>query len=350
MDYRRLGRTDLKVSSLSLGTMTFGEQNTEAEGHAQMDMAVDKGVNLFDAAELYPIPPKPETQGRTEEIIGSWLKARGNRDKMIIATKVVGRSDNTWFRDDGSKTQLTRAQIEEAVNKSLKRLGTDYIDLYQIHWPDRRVPGFGSNPTMWSDVEPAADENSIESVLEVMGDLVKAGKIRHLGLSNESPWGVMSFLRASEQKGLPRVVSVQNAYSFVNRTYETGLAEVGLREDVGLLAYSVLAQGYLTGKYRNGAKPAGARKTLFERLQRYEKPGAEEAINAYLDLAQELSVDAVQLSIAFAQSRSFTTSVILGATTLAQLEHDLEASSFKLTPEIEEKINAIFQLRGNPCP
>ena len=350
MEKRRLGRTDIHVSSLSLGTMTFGEQNTEAEGHAQLDFSLDRGINLFDAAELYPIPPKAETQGRTEEIIGTWLKARGNRDKVVIATKVVGRTENTWFRNDGSEGRLTRAQIEEAVDKSLKRLQTDYIDLYQIHWPDRNVSGFGSNPTIWKEPKACDDETSIEVTLEAMDRLAKAGKIRQLGLSNESPWGTMRFLELAERNGWPRVVSIQNAYNLVNRTFEGGLAEITHREQVGLLAYSALGQGYLTGKYRNGALPTGARKTLFDRLQRYEKPGAEPAINAYLDLAEELGVSPSQLAIAFVLSRGFTTSVILGATSLAQLEHDMGALDLEITEEIEGRINTLFQHHGSPCP
>ncbi|MXN65164.1 aldo/keto reductase [Stappia sp. GBMRC 2046] len=350
MEKRRLGRTDIMVSSLCLGTMTFGEQNTQAEGHAQMDLAVERGINLFDAAELYPIPPKPETQGRTEEIIGTWMKARKNRSDIVLATKAIGRSDNTWFRDDGSPGRLTRKQLEEALDKSLRRLQTDYIDLYQLHWPDRHVSGFGSNLTRWKDPVPAEDEAPIAETLEVLGDFVKAGKVRHIGLSNESAWGTMTFLKESEANGLPRIASLQNAYSLVNRTFESGLAEVSRREDVGLLAYSALAQGYLTGKYRDGALPKGARKTLFERLQRYEKPGAETAINAYLDLAADLGVDPAQLAIAFARSRSFTTSVILGATSLAQLEVDLGAASLEITEEIEARIDHLHQLHGNPCP
>ena len=350
MDYRRLGRTDLNVSSMCLGTMTYGEQNTESEGHAQMDLALERGVNFFDAAELYPIPPNRETQGRTERIIGSWFKARGNRDKIVMATKVVGRTDTDWFRENGAKAKLTRQDIEFAVDRSLKNLQTDYIDLYQIHWPDRNVSGFGSNPTQWVDVAPADDENSIESTLEVMRDLVKAGKIRHLGLSNESAWGTMTYVKEAEVKGLPRVASIQNAYSLVNRTFETNLAEVALRENVGLLAYSALAQGYLTGKYRDGARPHGARKTLFERLQRYEKPGAEDAVNAYVDLAKDSGLDPSQMALAFAHSRSFMTSVILGATKLDQLKTDLDAADLTLSDDVLARIDEIHQLRGNPCP
>ncbi len=350
MDYRRLGRTDISISSLALGTMTFGEQNTEAEAHAQMDLAFDRGVNLFDAAELYPIPPKPETQGRTEEIIGTWLKSRRRRNKVIIATKVVGRTDSTWFRDDRSEGRLTRPQIMEAVDKSLKRLQIDCIDLYQIHWPDRVVSGFGSNPTVWKAQSPAEDETPIEAVLEVMAELVETGKIRHVGLSNESAWGTMTYLKASESKGLPRVVSIQNAYSLVNRTFEVGLAEIAEREQVGLLAYSALAQGYLTGKYRGGALPPGARKTLFDRLQRYETPGADKALSAYLDLAAELGADPAQLALAFVRSRPFTTAVLVGATSLAQLETNLGSAELVITPEIEARINAIHLLNCNPCP
>jgi aryl-alcohol dehydrogenase-like predicted oxidoreductase len=252
MEYRRLGRTDLNVSLLCLGTMTWGQQNTEADGHAQMDYALEQGINFFDTAELYSIPPRPETQGSTERIIGSWFKARGSRDKVILASKVIGRSDSTWYRDDGSKGELSRAQIEEAVNKSLKRLQTDYIDLYQIHWPDRPMP-WGSNPTIFRHQE--GQSHPIAETVEIMTDLVKAGKIRHFGLSNESAWGTMTFLKHADAKGQARVQSVQNAYNLLNRTYEVALAEVTMHENVSLLAYSPLAQGYLTGKYLDGARP-----------------------------------------------------------------------------------------------
>jgi len=259
MQYRRLGRTGLDVSLIGLGTMSWGQQNTEAEGHAQMDYALDQGVNFFDTAELYAIPPKAETQGSTERIIGSWFKARGTRDRVILASKIVGRTDMSWFRD-GRPAEVTRDQIVTAVEGSLRRLQTDYIDLYQIHWPDRPI-GWGGNPTLYRPQEGPA--NPIEEQLEAFESLVKAGKIRHLGLSNESAWGTMTFLRHAEARGLPRVQSVQNAYNLVNRTYETALAEVSMREDVSLLAYSPLGQGYLTGKYLDGARPPGARTTLF---------------------------------------------------------------------------------------
>jgi aryl-alcohol dehydrogenase-like predicted oxidoreductase len=347
MEYRRLGRTDLNVSLICLGTMTWGQQNTEADGHAQMDYALDQGINFFDTAELYSIPPRAETQGSTERIIGSWFKARGSRDKVVLATKVIGRSDNTWFRDDGSKGELSRAQIEEAVNKSLKRLQTDYIDLYQIHWPDRPMP-WGSNPTIFRHQE--GQSHPIAETVEIMTDLVKAGKIRHFGLSNESAWGTMTFLKHADAKGQARVQSVQNAYNLLNRTYEVALAEVTMRENVSLLAYSPLAQGYLTGKYLDGARPAGARTTLFSRGQRYENPTAEAAIRKYIALAKEFGLDPAQMALAFVSSRPFLTSNIIGATSMEQLKTDIASIDVTITPELEERINAIHVEHCNPCP
>jgi len=347
MEHRRLGRTDLNVSLICLGTMTWGQQNTEADGHAQMDYALDKGINFFDTAELYSIPPRPETQGSTERIIGSWFKARGSRDKVILATKVIGRSDNTWFRDDGSKGELSRAQVEEAVNKSLKRLQTDYIDLYQIHWPDRPMP-WGSNPTIFRHQE--GESHPIAETVEIMTDLVKAGKIRHFGLSNESAWGTMSFLKHADAKGQARVQSVQNAYNLLNRTYEVALAEVTMQENVSLLAYSPLGQGYLTGKYLDGARPPGTRTTLFGRGQRYENPTAEAAIRKYIALAKEFNLDPAQMALAFVNSRPFLTSNIIGATSMEQLKTDIASIDVTITPEIEERINAIHVEHCNPCP
>jgi len=347
MQYRPLGRSGLDVSVICLGTMTWGQQNTEAEGHAQMDYAIDSGVNFFDTAELYPIPPNAETQGATERIIGTWLKSRGKRDKIILASKVVGRTHMTWFREDGSPGELSARQIEEAVNGSLKRLQTDYIDLYQLHWPDRPMP-WGSNPTIYEHQEGAS--YPIEETLDVLDRLVKAGKIRHVGLSNESAWGTMTFLRQAEARNLPRVQSVQNAYNLLNRTYEVALAEISIREQVGLLAYSPLGQGYLTGKYLHGARPPGARTTLFNRGQRYEKPGAELAIEKYVSLARESGLDPAQMAIAFVASRRFVTSAIIGATKLEQLKTDIAAVDVKMTPELEQRINAIHLMHCNPCP
>jgi aryl-alcohol dehydrogenase-like predicted oxidoreductase len=347
MEYRRLGRTDLNVSLICLGTMTWGQQNTEAEGHAQMDYAVDQGVNFFDTAELYPIPPKAETQGATERFIGSWFKSRGTRDKVILATKVVGRSENTWFRDDGSPAELSRRQIEEGVNKSLKRLQTDYIDLYQIHWPDRPMT-WGSNPTIYRHQE--GDSHPVGETVEIMTDLVKAGKIRHFGLSNESAWGTMTFLKHAEAKGQARVQSVQNAYNLLNRTYEVALAEVSMRESVSLLAYSPLAQGYLTGKYLDGARPAGARTTLFNRGQRYENPTADAAIRKYVALAREFGLDPAQMALAYVNSRPFVGSNIIGATSMEQLRTDIASINVTITPELEKRLDAIHLEHCNPCP
>lgn len=350
MEKRKLGRTDLEVSALCLGTMTFGEQNTAAEGYAQMDYATEHGINFFDTAELYAIPPKPETQGRTEEIIGDWMAEKGNRDEMVIATKVVGRTMMDWFRKDGSTAKLNRANIMEAVEGSLKRLKTDYIDLYQIHWPERNVTQFGAHPVIYDHPEPLEDETTVAETLAVMQELVDAGKVRHVGLSNESGWGTMKFLAAAEAGIGPRVVSVQNAYGLLNRTYETNMAEISMREDIGLLPYSALGQGYITGKYLDGKLPHGARGTLFQRQGRYQTPGAEATIRGYIKIAQEFDIDVAQMAIAFATSRSFVTSTILGATRMDQLESDIAALDIKITEELEEAINEMHLLHTNPCP
>jgi aryl-alcohol dehydrogenase-like predicted oxidoreductase len=350
MRRNRLGTTDLTVSAVCLGTMTFGEQNTEAEGHDQLDRAFAAGVDFLDTAELYAIPPRPETQGRTEEIVGSWMKARGNRDRVVLATKVCGHSAMKWFRDDGKGCRLTRAQIDEALFKSLKRLGTDHVDLYQVHWPDRSVTAFGTHAAIWTDPPKRADEVAIEETLEALTRHVEAGRIRHIGLSNESPWGTMRWLRAAEIAGVAPPVTIQNAYNLVNRTYETGLAEVTAREGIGLLAYSPLGQGYLTGKYLGGARPAGARTTLFERGQRYEGVNVEPAVAAYCRLAGELGLSPATLALAFVASRSFVTSTIIGATTTAQLEEDLAAFDVTLTPDVVAAIDEIHLRFPNPAP
>ncbi len=349
MDYRRLGTTDLSVSAICLGSMTWGQQNSEAEGHAQLDYALARGVNFIDTAEIYSIPPRRETQGSTERVIGSWLAARKNRDKVVIATKVAGRGDADWLRDDGATPVLDRKNILYAVEGSLRRLQTDYIDLYQLHWPDRSLPLFGAGGTTYRRPSKRA-EVPIEETLEALNELVTAGKVRHIGLSNETPWGVSRFLRAAELGYGPRVVSIQNAYNLINRTFEMGLAEFAERDAVGLLAYSPLAQGYLTGKYQRGARPPGARTTLFERGQRYEKPGVEAAIDAYLALARDIGVEPAQLAIAYVTSRPFVTSNIIGATTMAQLEADLDSVNVTITPEMEARIDEIHQLHSNPAP
>lgn len=349
MDYRKLGTTDLSVSAICLGSMTWGQQNSEAEGHAQLDYALARGVNFIDTAEIYSIPPRRETQGSTERIIGSWLAARRNRDKVIVATKVAGRGDADWLRPDGAGPVLDRKNIACAIDGSLRRLQTDYVDLYQLHWPDRSLPLWGAGGTTYRRPSRRA-EVPIEETLEALDGLVKAGKVRHIGLSNETPWGVARFLRAAELGHGPRVVSIQNAYNLVNRTFEMGLAEFAERDAVGLLAYSPLAQGYLTGKYQGGARPPGARTTLFERAQRYEKPGVEAAIGAYLALARDIGVDPAQLAIAYVTSRPFVTSNIIGATTMDQLKTDLDSVELTITPEIERRIDEIHQLHSNPAP
>lgn len=350
MEKRRLGRTDLLVSRICLGTMTFGQQNTEEEGHRQLDKAFERGVNFVDTAEMYPIPPKPDTQGRTETYIGNWMKARGNRDRVILATKVIGRTTNVWLRG-GRPSKLVRADIFDAIDKSLARLGTDHVDLYQIHFPERQVP-WGANPTRlnaWPSPRDA-DETPIPETLAVFDELVKAGKIRHFGLSNESSWGVMKFIAESEKGGGPRVVSIQNAYNLVNRTYEVNLAEVGDREGISLLAYSPLAQGYLTGKYDHGARPAGSRSQLFNRGQRYEKPNAAQTLLAYNELAATFGMSPALFAAAFVLSRPFVTASIPGATTIKHLEIALDAADVKWTSEMQDAVDAIHQRCGNPCP
>ncbi len=347
MEYRELGRTGVKVSALTLGTMTFGEQNTEAEGHAQMDYAVDRGINIFDAAEIYPIPPKPETQGRTEAIVGSWLEARKNRDKVLVATKVAGRSSTIkWLRDDGALSRQSKGQILEAVDKSLARLKTDYIDLYQLHWPDRPMRVFEGLEYM----RQPGDGHPIHDILATLGTLVRDGKVRFIGLSNETPWGAMTFLKLAEQHGLPRPVSIQNAFNLVNRSYQVGLSEITYEEGVSLLAYSPLGQGYLTGKYENGALPPHSRKTLFNRLGRYEKGNGPRAISAYVALAKKHGLDPAQMAIAYAVSRPFVTSVIIGATTMDQLKTDIDAAGLKLSDAVLEDIDQIHLDYPNPCP
>ncbi|MDG1664378.1 MAG: aldo/keto reductase [Hyphomicrobiales bacterium] len=344
MKKRKLGKTDLKVSEICLGTMTWGEQNTESEGHQQMDYALDKGINFFDTAEMYAVPPKKETQGSTERIIGSWFKERKSRDKVILATKVSGRSPLNWLRDGDKATEQSKEQIFEAVDKSLIRLGVDYIDLYQLHWPDRPMNLFGGSINYEHMDEPSID---ISIILDSLNELVKSGKIRYIGLSNETPWGTMKFLHHSEISSTPRVQSIQNAYNLLNRTFEIGGSEVAHREDVGLLAYSPIAQGYLSGKYQNGALPKGSRKELFNRLQRYEGPYAEEAIQAYLDIASKYEIDPTQLANQFVTTRPFVTSNIIGATNMEQLKLAVTSIDINLTKEIEEDIEKAFQRHGN---
>lgn len=346
MDYRELGNTGVKVSALCLGTMTFGEQTSEAEGHAQMDYAVAHGINIFDAAELYPIPPKPGTQGRTETIIGTWLASRKARQRVIVATKAIGRTKMDWLRQDRSPGRHSRSQLIEAVDGSLNRLKTDYIDLYQLHWPDRPMRIFEG----LDYVHLTGESHPIEEILGVLGELVTQGKIRFVGLSNETPWGVMTFLKASEQSGLPRVASIQNAYNLVNRSFETGLSEISYREAVSLLAYSPLGQGYLSGKYEGNALPPNSRKALFGRMGRYEMGNGPTAISTYVALARKHGLDPAQMALGFVTSRPFVTSNIIGATTLAQLKTDIEGGLLKLSDAVLKDIEETHLIYPNPCP
>jgi aryl-alcohol dehydrogenase-like predicted oxidoreductase len=346
MDTRRLGTTDLRVSVIGLGSMTWGSQNTEAEGHAQLDRALDLGINLIDAAEMYPVPPKTETFGRTEAIIGAWLARRpGVRSRIVLATKVTGQMNALPHVRDG-KGRLDRATIVAALDASLKRLNTDYVDLYQTHSPDRAVNAFQRLDYVH---EPAKDGAAIEETLDALGSLVKAGKVRHVGVSNETPWGVMRHL-ALASAGRPRVQSIQNPYSLLNRSFEIGLAEVAQRENVPLLTYSTLAMGVLAGKYLNGARPQGARLTLYERFRRYSGPRAEPAAAAYVALARRFGIDPTHLAYGFAASRPFVASVLVGNSAVAQLEHNVKALGVALPPELLKEIDAIHAASPNPCP
>ncbi|WP_281649017.1 NADP(H)-dependent aldo-keto reductase [Parendozoicomonas sp. Alg238-R29] len=342
MQYRNLGRTDTRVSLICLGTMTWGEQNTEQEAFAQLDYATERGINFLDTAELYPVPPKAETYTQTETIIGNWLKKRGQRDDIVMASKVSG--PGFAYMDGGRR--FTRKHIENALNGSLKRLQTDYVDLYQLHWPDRNTNNFGQRGFAYQDQEQATP---IEETLEVLGDFVKAGKIRHIGLSNETPWGTMEFLRLAEEKGLPRAASIQNPYNLLNRTFEVGLAEIAHREDIGLLAYSPLAMGTLSGKYLNGAMPEGSRLALFTRFQRYNTPQCEGAIKEYVELARDNDLDPAQMALAYVNSRSFMTSNIIGATTLEQLTTDIDSMELTLPHQVLEEIESIHKRIPDPA-
>ena len=349
MQYRPLGRTNINVSLITLGTMTWGEQNTEAEAHAQLDYATGRGINLIDVAEMYPVPPKAETQGLSERYLGTWLKKSGKRDQLLIATKATGpaRKPHNPRHVRGGINNFDRKGLTEALNGSLERLQLDYVDLYQLHWPDRSVNSFGQlNYSHIADEETVA----IDETLSILSEFVKAGKIRHIGLSNETSWGVAQFLRAAEKFDLERIVTIQNPYNLLNRSFEINLAEFAHREQVGLLAYSPLAFGMLSGKYENGARPAGARLTLFDRFVRYTNPQAEAAAKAYVALARKHGIDPAQLALAYVNSRPFVTSNIIGATTLEQLRSNIDSLSVQLSPEIIEQIDAIHKTQPNPAP
>ena len=349
MQYRKLGQTHVEVSAIGLGTMTWGEQNTEAQAHEQMDYAFEQGVNLFDTAEMYPVPPKAETQGSTERYIGTWLKKTGLRDKIFLATKIAGPSRQAGRPSHirGATNQFDRPNLTEALNDSLQRLQTDYVDLYQLHWPDRSTITFGRHTYPWED-EPHTVP--IEETLEVLSDFVKQGKVRHIGVSNETPWGVARFLSAAERLGLERIVSIQNPYNLLNRTFEVGLAEFAHRDKVGLLAYSPLGFGTLTGKYEGGARPEGARITLFERFVRYTNPQAVAATSAYVALAKKAGLTPAQLALAFVNTRPFTVSNLVGATSLGQLKENIDSLSVTLTDDVLAEIDAIHLKYPNPAP
>lgn len=345
MQLRPLGRTGLKVTPICLGTMTWGQQNTEAEAHAQLDYALDRGVTFIDTAEMYPVPPSLETQGRTEAYIGTWLKSRRCRDRIVLATKVAGRGRGIEIR--GKETRLDREQILQAVDDSLRRLNTDYIDLYQTHWPERKVNSFGQ---LGFTFDPDDDPVSLEETLEVLSDLVRSGKVRAIGLSNETPWGVMECLRIADRQGYPRIASVQNPYNLLNRSFEVGLAEIAHREDVGLLAYSPLAMGMLTGKYERTPWPSKARLSLFTRFLRYSGPQAKAPIAAYLQLARDHGIDPGHMALAYVTSRSFVTANIIGATSVEQLKSNIDSYEVQLSKQVLEGIEAIHRQYPNVCP
>ena len=346
MEYRRLGRSDVMVSVICLGTMTWGEQNTEAEGHQQMDYALDHGVNFWDTAEMYSVPPRQETYGATETIIGTWLKSRGKRDKIILASKIAGPDKRLTYLRDG-KLPYDAKNVRAAVDASLKRLQTDYIDLYQLHWPERSTNGAAR-----LGYQHHADETftPFAETLEALQEQIKAGKIRMVGLSNESAWGTMRWLTEAERLGLPRMQSIQNAYSLLNRSFEVGLAEVAIREDCGLLAYSPMGMGILSGKYIGGAAPASARLNRFHQFVRYRGPIAEAAVEKYVGIARRHGLDPAQMSLAFVNSRPFLTANIIGATTMAQLASNIASIDIKLSPEILNEIDQVNREHTYPCP
>ena len=344
MNYKKLGNTDIDVSTICLGTMTWGEQNTQEEAFKQMDYALDQGVNFWDTAELYSVPPKAETYGLTEVIIGNWFKENKKRDKVILASKVAGPM-RAYLRGGGNNYGIEK--MTQAINDSLKRLQTDYIDLYQLHWPERNTNMFGR-----LGYEHKENEwNKFEDVLGNLQKFIKEGKIRQIGLSNETPWGVSKCLELSKEKGLPRMMSVQNPYSLLNRTYEVGLAEISIRDQIGLLAYSPLASGYLTGKYRNNQLPKNSR---IERdgdfWTRYNKPNTAKAVDAYYEISKKYNLNFAQMSLKFCEIQPFMTTVIIGATTMEQLQTNIESVNINLTDDVINEINEVQKIYPNPCP
>ncbi|ANF83099.1 aldo/keto reductase [Acinetobacter sp. NCu2D-2] len=349
MQFKPLAGTGILLPEICLGTMTFGEQNTQEQAFEQLDYALDQGLNFWDTAEMYPVPPKPETQGSTERIIGNWIAARGGRDKLFLASKIAGPGQGGGQIRDG-KTRYIASEIASALDQSLARLQTDYIDLYQLHWPQRPVNFFGKLGYGNAEANNDREVTNLEETLVALSDEVKKGRIRYIGLSNETPWGTLKFLHLAEKLGLEKVVSVQNPYSLLNRTYEIGMSEIAKYEGVGLLAYSPLAFGYLTGKYRHGARPADGRVTLFSRFARYSNPESEWATEAYAQLAEKYGLTLTQLALAFIKQQFFVTSTIIGATNLDQLKENIQAFEINLSDEILQEIEAIHRQQPNPAP
>ena len=348
MEYRTLGSTDLKVSLIGLGTMTFGEQNPEAEGHAQIDRALDHGVNLIDTSEMYSVPARAETYGSTERIIGTWIRRTGKRDRIVLCTKVAGPGHVLGLSHvRGGNNLLDRRNIVEAIDGSLRRLQTDYVDLYQVHWPARPTNFFGH---LGYQANGRDATTPVEETLEALDDLVRAGKIRYVGLSNETPWGLHRYLALASQRGLPRVVSIQNPYSLLNRSFEVGLAEMAIEEQVGLLAYSPLGFGVLTGKYLGGARPESARVVRWSRFARYSGPIGERATAAYVAIANAHGLDPAQMALAFVNRQPFVASTLVGATTMGQLETNLASIDLTLADEVVQQIEQVHLEYSNPCP
>ncbi len=347
MDYCNLGGTDIKVSKICLGSMTWGEQNSEDEGRKQLDMASAQGVNFVDTAEMYSVPSSEQTYGITETIIGNWLSRRKRRDDIVIATKVVGPAGGWMPYIRHGQTRLNKANISQAVDNSLERLRTDYIDLYQVHWPERKTNYFGKLGYEYSDED---DGIAVEETLSALSECVRAGKVRAIGVSNETPWGVMRYLHFADTLKMPRIVTVQNPYSLLNRTYEIGLAEVTRREGVGLLAYSPLGFGVLTGKYVHGERPQRARLTLFKQFVRYLGTRAQAATQQYLKIAERHELSPAKMALAYVNSRPFVTSSIIGATSLEQLKENLDSAHLQLNEEVLRDIELVHKDNPNPAP
>ncbi len=349
MKYRKLGNSDLSVSVICLGTMTFGEQNDQRDGFEQMDYALDRGVNFFDTAELYAVMPRKETYGKTEEIIGNWIKKRKNREKIILASKIASKSEGLeWIRGGSKSLGFDKKNMTAAIDASLKRLKTDYIDLYQLHWPERKVPLFGQLDYKYDPNDN--DWTSVEEVLLNLSDLIKVGKIRHVGLSNETPWGMMKFLQVAKEKKLPRMISIQNVYSLVNRVFDIAHSEVAINESCGLLAYSPLAGGRLSGKYIGGSNPKNARYTLWpRRFSRHHTERGEYAIKKYVDLAKKYGIPPSTFANAFVNQRPFVTSNIIGATSMEQLKENIDSVEIILSEEMSREIEDIHLSNPNPC-